>query len=50
MAWAGPSDARETLSRLRQTLPAAEMQILVEARARMPAWLAGELSTLVARA
>ena len=50
LAWAGPSGARETLSRLRQTLPAAELQILVEARARMPAWLAGELSTLVARA
>ena len=50
LAWAGPSGAREALSRLRKTLPAAELQALVATRARMPTWLAGELGTLVARA
>ena len=50
LAWAGPSGAREALSRLCKTLPAAELQALVATRARMPTWLAGELGTLVARA
>jgi len=50
LAWAGPSGAKATLSRLRQTLPASELQVLIESRARLPAWLASELSTLVARA
>jgi hypothetical protein len=47
LAWLGPEKAGEALRALRAKLPAAEMKKVASARARLPTWLAQEVSALV---
>jgi Family of unknown function (DUF6088) len=49
LAWVGPSGSEAALSRLKRKLPASELQAVVDARARLPTWLASQVSTLVSR-
>lgn len=47
LAWLGPENARKALRTLRAKLPAAEMKELASARARLPTWMAQEVSALI---
>lgn len=47
LAWLGPAKAGEALRALRVKLPPAEMNEVASARARLPTWLAQEVSALV---
>jgi hypothetical protein len=47
LAWAGPEGAQATLGHLKRKLPASELQAVVQARTRLPTWLASQVSTLV---
>ena len=47
LAWLGPEKAREALRALRAKLPPAEMKEVASARARLPTWMAQEVSALV---
>lgn len=40
LAWLGPTKARETMRRLKRTLPAAELDALAAVGPRLPGWLA----------
>jgi hypothetical protein len=50
LAWVGPSGSEAALGQLRQRLPASEMLTVANARARLPTWLASQVSRLVTRA
>ena len=50
LAWVGPSGSEEALGQLRSKLPASELQAVANVRARLPTWLASQVSTLVTRA
>ena len=47
LAWLGPEKAGEALRLLRAKLPEAEINEVTSARARLPTWMAQEVSTLV---
>lgn len=47
LAWLGPTKAGEALRVLRAKLPPAEMKEVASARARLPTWMAQEVSALV---
>jgi hypothetical protein len=47
LAWLGPDKAKEALLTLRNKVSPAEMKALIQARARLPTWMAEALSTLV---
>lgn len=47
LAWVGPSGSAAALGRLKRKLPASELQVVANARARLPTWLASQVSTLV---
>ena len=47
LAWLGPEKAGEALRALRAKLPQAEMTEVASARARLPTWMAQEVSALV---
>lgn len=47
LAWLGPEKAGEALRTLRSKLPPAEMKEVASARARLPTWMAQEVSALV---
>jgi hypothetical protein len=47
LAWLGPEKAGEALRTLRNQLPSAEMKEVTSARARLPTWMAQEVSALV---
>ena len=47
LAWLGPEKAGAALSKLRLKLQPAERAAVVSARARMPTWLAQEVSVLL---
>lgn len=47
LAWAGPSGSAAALGRLRQKLPSSELRAIANARARLPTWLASQISGLV---
>lgn len=49
LAWLGPQKAGTALQTLRTKLPLAEIQEIAAARARLPTWLAQEVSGLVSR-
>ena len=50
LAWVGPSGSAAALGQLRQRLPASELLAVANARARLPTWLASQVSSLVTRA
>jgi hypothetical protein len=50
LAWVGPSASEAALDRLKLKLPASDLQAVVGARARLPTWLASQVSALVPRA
>lgn len=50
LAWIGPSGSEQALSKLRRKLPTSELQAVANARARLPTWLARQVSALVSRA
>ena len=43
-AWVGPSGSGAALGKLRRKLPASELQAVANARARLPTWLARQVS------
>ncbi len=47
LAWLGPEKAGEAIGRLRSKLPPAELEEVAAARARLPTWVAQEVSALV---
>jgi hypothetical protein len=47
LAWLGPEKAREALRTLRTKLPPTEINEVAAARARLPTWMAQEVSALV---
>jgi hypothetical protein len=47
LAWLGPEKAGQALRTLREKLPSAEIKEVVSARARLPTWMAQEVSALV---
>ncbi|WP_267119144.1 DUF6088 family protein [Xanthomonas sacchari] len=47
LAWLGPERAGAALRKLRAKLPQAEMKEVASARARLPTWMAKEVSALV---
>ncbi len=47
LAWLGPEKAREALRTLRAKLPPSEINEVAAARARLPTWMAQEVSALV---
>lgn len=49
LAWVGPSGSEAALDQLRQRLPASELLAVANARARLPTWLASQVSSLVTR-
>jgi hypothetical protein len=49
LAWAGPEGAPAALGQLKQKLPASELHAVAAARARLPTWLASQVSTLLSR-
>jgi len=49
LAWVGPSGSEQALSKLKRKLPASELQAIANARARLPTWLASQVSALVTR-
>jgi hypothetical protein len=50
LAWVGPSRSEAALGKLRRKLPASQLQAIANARMRLPAWLASQVSALVALA
>ncbi len=50
LAWVGPSGAQHALDKLKRKLPASELLAIANARARLPTWLASQVSALVVRA
>jgi len=50
LAWVGPSGSEAALGQLKRKLPAPELLAVANARARIPTWLASQVSTLVTRA
>jgi hypothetical protein len=49
LAWLGPSGSEAALKKLRRKLPASALQEVANARARLPTWLAGQVSALMTR-
>jgi hypothetical protein len=49
LAWVGPSGSEAALGQLKRKLPPSELQAVANARARLPTWLARQVSTLVTR-
>lgn len=49
LVWLGPEKAAEAIRKLRAKLPASELKDVVSARARLPTWMAQEISALVTR-
>ena len=47
LAWLGPEKAGEAIRKLSAKLPAAELKEVASARARLPTWMAQEVSALV---
>ena len=47
LAWLGPEKAGEAIRKLSSKLPAAELKEVASARARLPTWMAQEVSALV---
>lgn len=47
LAWAGPSGSEAALGQIKRKLPASELQAVANARARLPTWLASQISTLM---
>ena len=47
LAWLGPEKAGEAIGRLRTKLPPSELEEVAAARARLPTWMAQEVSALV---
>jgi hypothetical protein len=47
LAWLGPSASRAALGKLRRKLSASALQEVTNARARLPTWLAGQVSALM---
>jgi hypothetical protein len=47
LAWLGPEKAGETIRMLRSKLAPSELQEVASARARLPTWMAREVSSLV---
>jgi hypothetical protein len=50
LAWVGPSGSEAALSQPKRKLPASELQAVANARAKLPTWLAKQVSTLVTNA
>jgi hypothetical protein len=50
LAWLGPEKAGEAIRKLGSQLPASELKEVASARARLPTWMAQEVSALVAHA
>lgn len=50
LAWLGPEHAGEALHKLRNKLSPSELKEVAGARARLPTWMAKEVSALVANA
>lgn len=50
LAWVGPSGSEQALGKLKRKLPASDLQTVANARARLPTWLASQVSALVTRA
>ena len=50
LAWVGPSGSEAALGKLMRKLPASDLQAVAGARARLPTWLASQVSALVPRA
>ena len=48
LAWLGPEKAGEAIQKLRSKLQASELKEVASARARLPTWMAQEISALVA--
>lgn len=46
LAWLGPTKARETMHRLKRTLPATELDALAAVGPRLPSWLAEPVSQI----
>jgi hypothetical protein len=46
LAWLGPTKAHETMRRLKQTLPATELDALAAVGPRLPSWLAEPVSQI----
>ena len=49
LAWLGPEKAAEAIETLRSKLPPSELEEVAAARARLPTWMAREVSALVTR-
>lgn len=49
MAWLGPHEIQESLEVIKRTLSEADLAELAATRAILPSWMAGPVSTLVAR-
>ena len=47
LAWLGPSASDSALRQLKRKLPASELQAVADARTRLPAWLASQVSALM---
>ncbi|HEY8623044.1 MAG TPA: hypothetical protein VIM74_04195, partial [Casimicrobiaceae bacterium] len=47
LAWLGPEKAREAIQKLRSKLPPSALNEVASARARLPTWMAQEVSSLV---
>jgi len=47
LAWLGPEKAGEAIGKLRTKLPPSELEEVAAARARLPTWMAQEVSALV---
>ena len=48
LAWLGPEKAGEAIQKLRAKLSASELMEVAAARARLPTWMAQEISALIA--
>ena len=48
LAWLGPEKAGDAIRKLSAKLPASELKEIASARARLPTWMAQEVSALVA--
>lgn len=47
LAWLGPRGSKAALEKLRRKLPAAQLQEVAKAPARLPTWLAGQVNALM---
>ena len=47
LAWLGPEKASEAIRTLRTKLPPSDLNEVASARARLPTWMAQEISALV---